>query len=95
MAIGIQFDFPGGTLEQYDRVARKLGYRSGGAGPAGSLFHWIAKTGDGIRVTEVWESRAQSEQFFKEQIGPATAEVGVPGPPQVTFFEVHNYLTKG
>ncbi len=95
MAIGIQFDFPGGTLEQYDQVARKLGYQPSGAGPSGILFHWITKTSNGIRVTEVWESRERSERFFQEQIGPATAEAGVPGPPQVTYFDVHSYLTKG
>jgi hypothetical protein len=95
MAIGIQFDFPGGTLGHYDQVVQKTGFQPGGAGPPGILFHWIAKTGDGFRVTEVWESREQSERFFQEQLSPVMAEVGVPGPPHVTFFEVHNHFTKG
>ena len=30
-----------------------------------------------------------------ETIGPITAEAGIPGPPQITFREVHNYLTAG
>jgi hypothetical protein len=46
-------------------------------------------------VTDVWESREQFEQFSKEKIRPLTAEVGLTSPPQVTFFQVHNYLTEG
>lgn len=95
MAIAVQLDFPGATLQQYDQVIQKMGFRPGGPGAPGGLFHWVTKTDNGIRVTDVWESREQFERFSNEQIRPRTAEVGVPGPPQVTFFEVHNYLTKG
>jgi hypothetical protein len=95
MAIAVQLDFPGGTLEQYDQVIKKMGFRPGGPGAPGGIFHWVTKTDDGIRVTDVWESREQFERFSEDQIRRRTAEVGVPGPPKVTFFEVHNYLTKG
>ena len=95
MAICVHYDFAGGTLEQYDQVAQRMGFRPGGVGSPGMLFHWITKTGEGIRVTDVWEIRERCEQFFQERAGPAIAEVGVPGPPKITFFEVHNYLTKG
>jgi len=33
--------------------------------------------------------------FPVEQIGPISAEVGIPAPPEMTFYEVHNYLTAG
>ena len=95
MAVAVQLDFRGGTLEQYDEVIQKMGFMTRGAGPAGLLFHWATKTADGIRVVDVWESREQFEKFGQEKIGPITAEVGVPGPPQTTFLEVHNYLTAG
>ena len=71
-----------------------MGFKPGGPGAPGGLFHWVTKTPDGIRVTDVWESRAQFEQFSKDKIAPITAEVGVPAPSSVTFFEIHNYLTK-
>ena len=48
-----------------------------------------------IRVTDVWNSREQFDAFAQEQIGPITAEVGITGPPEFTFFEVHSYLTAG
>lgn len=95
MAIAVQLDFQNATLEQYDQVVQKMGFRPGGPGAPGGLFHWVTKTGNGIRVTDVWESREQFERFSQKQIRPLTAEVGITDPPQVTFFEVHNYLTKG
>jgi hypothetical protein len=95
MAVAVQLDFKGGTLEQYDQVIDKMGFRRGGPGAPGGLFHWVTKTDDGMRVTDVWESRETFDRFAQEKIGPITAEVGVPGPPEMQFFDVHNYLTSG
>jgi hypothetical protein len=95
MAVAVQLDFPGGTLQQYDRVLQKMGFRPGGPGAPGGIFHWVTQTDNGIRVTDVWESREQFERFSQEKIQPYTAEIGIPSPPQVTFFQVHNYLTTG
>jgi hypothetical protein len=96
MAIGVQLDFPeGATLDQYDQVIQKMGLRPGGTVPPGALFHWVTKTADGIRVTDVWQSREAFDKFSEEKIVPITREVGVPGPPKIQFFEVHNYLIAG
>jgi len=95
MAIAVQLDFNGGTLAQYDEVVKRMGFRPGGQGAPGGLFHWVAKTDTGIRVTDVWENRETYEKFSNEKIRPITAAVGVPPPSNVAFFEVHNYLTKG
>jgi len=95
MAIGVQQDFPGATLAQYDQVVQKMGFRPGGPGAPGGLFHWVTKTDTGIRVVDVWESRAQFEKFAAEKVGPLSAQVGISAAPKITFFEVHNYLTKG
>jgi hypothetical protein len=95
MAVGVVLEFDGATLAQYDQVIEKMGFSPGGAGPPGALFHWVTKTDDGMRVTDVWQDRETFEQFAQEQIGPYTAEVGIANPPAITFFEVHNYLTAG
>ena len=95
MAIGVQMEFPGATLAQYDQVIQKMGFRLGGPGAPGGLFHWVTKTDAGIRVVDVWESREQYEKFSAERVRPLSAQVGITESPKVTFFEVHNYLTKG
>ena len=94
MAVAIQLDFPGGSLKQYDQVVQKMGFHRGGPGAPGALFHWVTQTSSGVRVVDVWESREQYDRFGAEKIGPITAEVGLTA-PEMTFFEVHNYLTKG
>ena len=55
----------------------------------------MTKTDDGIRVTDVWETQEDFEKFAEEKIGPVMQAVGVEGEPQVTYFDVHNYLTAG
>ncbi len=95
MAIGVQHDFKGATLDQDDQVIQKMGFTKGGKGNPGCIFHWVTKTSEGIRITDVWSDRETFEKFAQEKIGPITQEVGVPGPPETTFFEVHNYLTTG
>jgi hypothetical protein len=35
MAIAVQMDFPGATLDQYDQVLEKMGLTPGGPGGAG------------------------------------------------------------
>jgi hypothetical protein len=70
-----------------------MGFRPGGKGAPGGLFHWVTKTDDGIRITDVWDSKETFDKFAQEKIGPLSQEVGIAGPPEITFYEVHNYLT--
>ena len=93
MAVGVVLEFEGGTLDQYDQTVEKMSFTPGGTGAPGGLFHWVTATDNGIRVTDVWEDKETFERFAEESIGPISAEVGFPSAPDITFFEVHNYLT--
>jgi len=94
-AVAVQLDFTGATLDQYDEVVKRMGFRPGGPGAPGLMFHWINRTTDGLRATDVWESQEQFEDFSEENIGPISRDVVFPAPPKVQFFEVHTYLTAG
>jgi hypothetical protein len=95
MAIAVVLDVKGATLAQYDQALQKMGRRPGGPQDApGALFHWVTETSDGFRVTDVWETREAFDKFAQEKIGPISQEVGIP-PPELQFFEVHNYNTAG
>ena len=65
-------------------------YEPGGT-PLGCLFHWGALTERGLRVTDVWETKEQFAQYAREKIGPYSEQVGIPRPPRITFYNVHNY----
>jgi hypothetical protein len=91
MAVAIEMRFTEATLEQYDDVMRRMGL--GGEAPEGALFHWVAQTDGGIVVVDVWETMEQFDRFAREQIGPHTQAAGIAGPPEITTYAVHNYLS--
>ena len=95
MAVGVQLEFRGSTLEQYDLAVESLGLLPGGPAARDQLFHWVTKTDDGIRCIDVWESREAYEKFAEARMVPVAPEVGVSDRPEVQFFEVHNYLAGG
>ena len=95
MAVAIVMDFEGGTIEQYEEVIKRMGFEHGGEGAPGGLFHWVTKTDTGIQVTDVWETAELYQEFAETQIGPISQAAGVPAPPTLTFYDVHNYLTAG
>jgi hypothetical protein len=81
MAVGVVLEFAGATLDQYDEVVSRMGFTPGGTGEPGGLFHWVTRTDDGIRITDVWQTREHFETFARDKIGPITVAVGVPNPP--------------
>ena len=95
MAVGVQLDFRGATLEHYDLTVESLGLLPGGPAAGSQLFHWVTKTDDGIRGIDVWESQEAFELFWETKLGPVLEEMGVVDPPEVQFFEVHNYFAGG
>ena len=95
MAVAVEMDFKGATLEQYDQVMKLMSLDDGSREmPPGGIFHWVAKTDDGIKVVDVWETKEQYEQFAQNEIGPYTQQVGIPAPPAITVREVHNHLER-
>ena len=95
MAVAVIMEFNGATLEQYDQVIGKMGLTKGGPAPAGALSHWVAATDYGILVTDLWKSRELYDAFARDQIGPYSAEAGIPEPPKITYYDAYNYFTQG
>jgi hypothetical protein len=91
MAVAVESYFPGGTTDQYDAAIANMGLSAGGEHPA-AIFHWVASTGDGIRVTDVYASRDDWERFLNETVVPGAQSVGL-GAPEVTYTDVHTYMT--
>jgi hypothetical protein len=96
MPIAVVVEFPSGsTVEQYDQIIAKMGLTAGGPANPGQLFHWVTVTESGWTATDVWESRERFEQFVRSTLAPISAEVGIPGQPKTTFYDVYNYFTGG
>ena len=92
MAVAIEMDFKGATIDQYDQVVEKMGLTNGST-PPGAISHWVAKTDDGIRVVDVWETKDVFDRFAADQIGPYTREAGMNEEPEIRVYDVHNHLT--
>jgi len=75
------------------RSWRRWACRRAGAVPKGAISHWVAKTDDGTRVVDVWETRAEYDRFAKEKIGSYAKEVGFEREPTIRFYDVHSYPT--
>jgi hypothetical protein len=85
MAVCLVIDVPGATLDQYDQVRSALVDPLGD----GQTWHVAGATGDGIRVVDIWESRADFDRFVQERLGEQMARAGLPQ-PQIAEFEVHS-----
>jgi hypothetical protein len=92
MAILIRFTPSGMTSEQYNNVGRKL--QDGGHWPPdGLLAHVCFGSSGDLRVSEVWESREQLEQFGQKLMPVLQEEnVDVSGEPEV--LEVEGYFMR-
>ena len=92
MAILIRFTPSGMTSDQYNTVGQKL-QDAGHWPPQGLLAHVCFGSSGNLRVSEVWESRDQQEQFA-QKLMPALQEenVDLSGEPEI--LEVEGYLMR-
>jgi hypothetical protein len=67
---------------------RKVGDLVGNK-PEGLIALYAGASGDGLSITAIWESKAQSDRFAAERLAPALQQVGVPpgGPSAMIDFE--------
>jgi hypothetical protein len=94
VAVAIEMNFKGATLDQYDRIREKTGLTPNGATPPGAIAHWVAATDEGLHIVDVWESQEAFDKYAEDVINPYSAEVGMTDPTEMRVYEVHNYLTK-
>jgi heme-degrading monooxygenase HmoA len=87
--IGIVFDVPGGTQQQYDKAMVELNLA---ANPAkGLITHSAGPNPNGWSVVDIWESQADFQHFFETRLGAAIQKAGIPE-PKITTFSVHNRI---
>ncbi len=54
----------------------------------GLIVHAAGPSDGGIRSIDVWETKEDSDRFFKERLMPAMASLGIPGGPPLSFEEL-------
>jgi len=87
--IGIVFDIPGGTQEQYDKAMVELNL---GSNPAkGLVSHVAGPNENGWSVVDVWESAEDFQNFLTTRLGAAIQNAGIPE-PKIARFTVYNQV---
>lgn len=91
MSILARFTPANVTKQQYDEAIRR--FEAAGDWPPNGLEYHVAFGQEGnLRVSEIWDSREQFEQFGK-RLMPLLAEIGIdPGEPEVV--EIHNIIRR-
>jgi hypothetical protein len=92
MSIVVRFSPINLTREKYDESTRRI-EEAGIEWPADGLDYHVLFGSDGeLRVSEIWDSKAQFEAFG-ERLMPVLNEVGIEFSAEPEIFEVHN-ITK-
>ncbi len=93
MPIVMVMKWKGVTPKQYDDARRVVEWET--KKPKGGLYHVAAFDKDGLRVTDVWESAEDFDNFVKNRLMPGVKQLGVQGEPQVEIFPTHAIFAPG
>jgi hypothetical protein len=89
MAFVVRFAPPAMDAAKYDECIRQLDEAGAGA-PAGRLYHVCFGDKDNLRVSDIWDSMENFDEFGKTLM-PILQDIGIdPGEPE--FVEVHNII---
>lgn len=91
MAVMMIMEWDGITAEHYDAARQLINWE--GNTPEGALFHVAAFTGNGMRVTDLWESAEAFQTFVANRLTPGVTQLGIPGEPRVEIYPVHRLFT--
>jgi hypothetical protein len=94
MAVGLRLDFESLQLADYDAVCQALNFPADW--PDGQLAHGSVEVDGKLRVYDVWESRAQFDQFVAARLGAALGQAlgERVEEPTVTEGSFHTYYTR-
>jgi len=91
MSLVVRFNPASLTTEKYDEAIRRL-EEAGIFPPDGLDYHVCFGSEGNLRVSEIYDSRAQFEAYG-ERLMPILADVGIEFSGDPEIFEVHN-ITK-
>jgi len=87
MAVMMVMEWPGIGTEEYEAARNEVNWE--GDVPPGAMFHVVAVTDNGVRVTDVWESAEAFDAFVRDRLMPGMQKLGIPGEPRVEILPAH------
>lgn len=89
MSIVVRFSPANMTAEKYAESTRKLEEAGVAFPPEGLDYHVCFGSDEGLRVSEIWDSREQFEAFG-ERLMPVLTDAGIAFSGEPEIFEVHH-----
>jgi hypothetical protein len=93
MAVMMQMTWAGIGAEEYEAARKHVNWE--GDVPPGAMFHVVAVTDSGVRVTDVWDSAAAFDAFVRDRLMPGVQELGILGQPEVEILPAHAIFAPG
>ena len=87
MRIVMSMKWDGVTPDQYEHMRNTAHWEPDV--PKGAVFHVAGFHDNGIRVTDIWESAEDFNNFVQSRLMPAAIAAEVKGQPQVDIFPAH------
>ena len=81
-------NWDGFTKENYETIRKTVKWET--EPPKGLVFHVAGFHNNVMRVTDIWESADDFNNFVKARLMPATIAAGITTEPRVEMFPVHS-----
>ena len=91
MPVVMNMYWPEVSPEQYDRARDIVKWET--ETPNGAIFHAAYFTNDGFRVTDVWETAEDFQNFVDQRLMPGVQQVGITGQPKVEITPTHRIFS--
>jgi hypothetical protein len=87
MAIMVIIEWEGMTPEKYDELRAAVGWLE--RPPEGGRCHLVAFGDGGVRMTDVWDSAEDLQDFVDNQLMPEVRNLGLPDQARLSVFPLH------
>lgn len=77
----------GVTPDQYEVLRRTTDWE--GNIPTGGILHVSSFSDSGLRVTDIWESEHEMNNFVQNRLMPSVMQAGIQTQPNVVVTPVH------
>lgn len=81
------------TKDQYEMLRKRVNWEDNV--PAGLIVHMSSFNDKGIRVTDVWESADDFDNFINLRLMAEVKKMGITLPPQVEVTPLYALFTPG
>ncbi len=87
MKVFMSMKWDGVTLDQYEALRKLVNWEINQ--PKGGNLHIAGFHNGSLRVTDVWNSVEEFNEFAEKRLMPGVAACQIQGQPQVDLFPIH------